>query len=84
MIVHKDADDDADGVTVTTVLPGSAADSAGLKSGDRLLTLDSRWTDSLADLFTAAGYVEPGKSAVVVVKRGDKKLELKVKPAAGL
>jgi membrane-associated protease RseP (regulator of RpoE activity) len=83
MLVRKDAGDEADGVKVTSVLPGSAAAAAGLKSGDRLLTLNGRWTDSLADLFTAAGYVQADKAVVVVVKRGGKEVELKVKPAPG-
>jgi membrane-associated protease RseP (regulator of RpoE activity) len=84
MLVKKDAVDEADGVTITAVLPGGAAAAAGLKAGDRLLTLDGRWTDSLADLYAAAGYVKPGATAPVVVKRGGKEVELTVKPAAGL
>jgi membrane-associated protease RseP (regulator of RpoE activity) len=84
ILVRKESDDEDDGVSVTDVLPGSAAASAGLKAGDRLLTLDGRWTDSLADLYTAAGTAEAGKEVVVVVKRDGKKVELKVKPAAGL
>jgi membrane-associated protease RseP (regulator of RpoE activity) len=84
MLVRKDADDEADGVPVTEVLPGGAAAAAGLKAGDRLLTLDGRWTDTLADLYTAAGYAAPGKEVAVVVKRGGKDVGLKVKPASGL
>jgi S1-C subfamily serine protease len=57
---------------------------AGLKPGDRVLTIDGRWTDTLADLFAAAGYVKPGTTAPVVVKRDGKEVELKVKPMAGL
>ena len=84
ILVHKDSDDEGDGVTVTVVLPGGAAASAGMKAGDRLLTLDGRWTDSLADLYTAAGSAEAGKEVAVVVKREGKKVKLKVKPASGL
>jgi hypothetical protein len=84
MLVHKGTDDEADGVEVTSVLPGGAAAKAGMKAGDRLLTLDGRWTDSLPDLYTAAGYVEAGKAVAVVVKRGGKEVELKVKPASGI
>jgi hypothetical protein len=84
MLVHKDDKDETEGVKITEVLPGSPASSAGMKAGDRLLTLDGRWTDSIADLYNAAGNVSSGKSVVLVVGRGEKKVELKVKPAAGL
>ena len=55
-----------------------------MKAGDRLLTLDGRWTDTLVDLYTAAGYVKPGATVAVVVKRDGKEITLKVKPGAGL
>ncbi len=84
MLVQKAADDEADGVVVKEVLPGGAAAAAGMKSGDRLLTLGGRWTDSLTDLFAAAGYVKPDETAIVVVKRGDKELTIRVKPVSGL
>jgi hypothetical protein len=78
-----DGDEEA-GVTIKGVLPNSPAGLAGLKTGDRLLTLDGRWTDTLADLYAAAGYVKPGAAVPLVVKRDGKEVELKVKPAAGL
>jgi membrane-associated protease RseP (regulator of RpoE activity) len=84
MLAHKGPRDDEAGVTLKEVLPGSAAAEAGLKAGDRLLTLDGRWTDSVADLYSAAGYVKPGATVAVRVKRGGKELELKVKPVSGL
>ncbi len=84
MIAVKEASDKEDGVTIQSVLPNSPAAKAGLKNGDRLLTLDGRWTDSLVDLYTAAGYVKPGEAAPVAIKREGKELRLKVKPAAGI
>ena len=57
---------------------------SGLKAGDRLLTLDDRWTDSVADCYAAAGYVEAGTEAVVKIKRDGEEKELTVKPQAGL
>ena len=84
MIAAKEAGDEEAGVTIKDVLAGSPAAAAGLKAGDRLLTLDGRWTDSLVDLYTAAGYVKPGATAPVVVKRDGKEMTLKVKPVAGL
>jgi membrane-associated protease RseP (regulator of RpoE activity) len=84
MIAAKEAGDKEDGVTIKSVLPNSPAAAAGLKDGDRLLTLDGRWTDSLVDLYTAAGYVKPGATAPVVIRRDGKELKFKVKPAAGM
>jgi hypothetical protein len=83
MICGKDAKDEAAGVVVKEVLPNSAADKAGLKKDDRVLTVDHRWTDTLADLYSAAGYVKPGKTAPVVIQRDGKEMEFQVKPAAG-
>jgi membrane-associated protease RseP (regulator of RpoE activity) len=84
MIAAKEAGDKEEGVTIKSVLPNSPAAAAGLKDGDRLLTLDGRWTDSLVDLYTAAGYVKPGATAPVVIRRDGKELKFKVKPAAGM
>ena len=53
----KDADDEDAGMTVKNVLVGGAAATGGLKAGDRVLTIDGRWTDTLADTFQAASMV---------------------------
>lgn len=82
--VDKPADDEEPGVVVKEILAGSAAAVGGLKPGDRLLTLDGRWTDSVADTFTAASLVKPGRSVTVVVQRDGKEVKLTVKPAKGL
>src|SRR5207247_9713202 len=84
MAVGKKSGDDDPGVTVTKVIAGSPVAQAGLKEGDRLLTLDRRWTDSVDDTFTAAGFVKPGTTVSVVVKRSGKEITLKVKPISGL
>lgn len=82
--VEKEEKDEDAGVKVTEVLAKSAAADGGLKVGDRLLTLDGRWTDSLGDTYFAASKVAPGKPAVLVVKRGGKEVKLTVTPAKGL
>jgi hypothetical protein len=82
--VDKAADDEDAGVTVKEVVAESPAAVGGLKVGDRLLTLDGRWTDSVADTFIAASVVKPGREVAVVVKRDGKEVTLKVKPAKGL
>jgi hypothetical protein len=82
--VAKQAKDEEAGVDVTVVLPGSPAAKAGLKAGDRLLTIDGRWTDSVADCYVAASFVRPGTEARLVVLRGGKEVELTVTVVAGV
>ncbi len=83
MRADKGSNDEA-GVDISKVLDNSPAAKAGLKEGDRLLTLDGRWTDSILDLFEAASHVKPGQTVTVQISRKGEKLELKVTPAAGL
>jgi len=80
----KEKDDEEAGVVVKQVHTGGAAAAAGLKSGDRVLVIDGRWTDTIPDAFLAASFVKPGKSAALTVKRDGKDVKLAVKPAKGL
>jgi hypothetical protein len=82
MRVEK-ADDDAAGVTIAEVFAGGAAAKAGVKAGDQLLTLDGRWTDSVADCYQAAENAKPGKPVDLLVRRDGKEKKLTVSPAAG-
>jgi Aspartyl protease/PDZ domain len=82
--VDKDKGDDAEGVNITEVLAKSPAAAGGLKVGDRLLTLDGRWTDSVSDTFIAAGSAKPGKRVTLVVQRNGKEVKLTVTPGKGL
>ena len=84
IIVEKDAKDEDAGVTIKLVMAGSPADKAGVKKGDRLLTLDGRWTESIADTYQAAGYAKPGKAVPIVIRREGKEMKLSVTPANGL
>ena len=83
VLLHKEDNDKEEGVTIQEVLPGSAAAQAGLQAGDRLLTLDGRWTDSLADAYQAAGHVKPDHGAALVIRRAGQEMELTVKPQIG-
>ena len=82
--VAKGANDEEAGVLVINVVPGSSAAAAGLKVGDRILTIDGRWTDSVVDCYRAAGLAPPGKVARLTVVREGKEMEISVKVAAGL
>ena len=81
--VGKEADDEKDGVTLVTVYDGTPAAKAGLKAGDRLLTLDGRWTDTVGDATLAASLVKPGKAAALVLTRAGKELKASVTPVKG-
>jgi hypothetical protein len=82
--VGKSKNDESEGVVVTDVVEGGPAAAGGLWIGDRLLTLDGRWTDSVGDTFFAAGTVKPGKAVTLLVKRDGKEVKLTVTPARGL
>lgn len=81
---RKKADDEEAGVDIQAVFSGSAAAEAGLKAGDRLLTVDGRWTDSLADLYEIAAHLDPGTTVLLGIQREGKKMELTIKLRAGL
>ena len=80
----KESGDEAPGVVVQEVFPEGPAAQAGLKVGDRVLTLDDRWTDTVADLFSAASAIRPGASAPLRIRRGDEEITLTVRPKSGL
>ncbi len=81
--VEKPKSDDAAGVVVKEVFADGPAAEAGLKAGDRILTLDGRWTDTVGDAYLAASLVKPGRSAALAVKRDGKEMTLKVTPTKG-
>jgi len=83
ILLNKDAEDAEEGITIVEILAGSAAAEAGLKAGDRMLTVDGRWTDSLVDAFQAAEKVKPGSHATVVVRRAGREIEILMKPVTG-
>jgi hypothetical protein len=81
--VAKAAGDQESGVLVKEVLADSAAAAGGLQKGDRLLTLDDRWTDTVLDCYTAASFVPAGAEAKLRIRRDGKEMELTVRPKKG-
>ena len=71
------------GVPIAEVHGGSAAARAGLKPGDVLISLDGRWTTSIADVFHAAADISPGHEAIAVIDRDGKEQTLTLRPADG-
>jgi predicted aspartyl protease len=82
--VAKEKDDSEPGVVIQAVFAGSPAADAGLKVGDRLLTLNHRWTDSVADCYAAAATMTPGSAARVQLRRDGKEMELTIAARPGL
>jgi hypothetical protein len=82
--VEKEEKDEDAGVTVKEVLPESPAAKAGLKAGDRLLTLDHRWTDSVNDCYYAASRVSAGATVPATLRRDGKEMTVKITTNAGL
>lgn len=60
---------------VASVLEGSAADLAGIRPGDRVVSVDGEAIESFADLGTAVSPLA-GEPVEVVVQRGAEQLEL--------
>jgi hypothetical protein len=66
--------DDADGVVVKKVLPGSPAEQAGFKAGDKITAVKvtaARDVDDLRDLTRALAKAGVGAKLTVTVARGD-------------
>jgi len=74
---------DSRGVPIVKVHDDSPAGRAGLKPGDVLITVDDRWTTSIADVYHAAVEVEPGRGATVMIHRNGKEMTLRVTPVDG-
>jgi membrane-associated protease RseP (regulator of RpoE activity) len=84
MTVREEAGKDETTVKVTKVYAKGPAAGAGIKEGDRILTIGGRWTDSLADLYTAAGLAKHGELVKVAIQRDGKEMEVSLKPILGL
>ena len=72
------------GVPITQVVSGSPADSAGLKVGDTLVSIDGRWTTSLEDTIDAAQSIVAGKTSTIVIVRDGVEVERELTPAEGI
>jgi S1-C subfamily serine protease len=65
-------------ILVNSVVPGSAAEKAGLKAGDLLVKLGGTPIEETSDLREAVSSLEPGKPAPVTVWREGKAMDLSV------
>ncbi|MFN3750640.1 MAG: DegQ family serine endoprotease [Thiobacillus sp.] len=67
-----------EGALVAQVEPGSAADKAGLKTGDVIRAFDGQPVVESGDLPALVGQATPGKTAVLEIWRNGKREELRV------
>jgi len=63
--------DRAEGLVITEVKPGSAADDAGLREGDLITQINRRPVKNLADYNREMAQSKKGQSVVRLVRRGD-------------
>jgi hypothetical protein len=79
----EDPADGHAGVVVRHVFPDTPAAAAGFQPGDRLISIDGRWSDSVLDCVRAAAAVAPNSAVAAVVLRGGQERTLSVTPRAG-
>lgn len=70
------------GVLLDDVVPGGAAEKAGLKAKDVIVEIAGKPVKNINDYMTAMAGQKPGVPIDVVVLRQDKKLTIKVTPQA--
>ena len=65
-------------VGITKVIPGAAAEKAGIKAGDLVLKLGDKEVASLKDLQDGLGPLHAGESINLKIRRGDEEKDMKV------
>jgi len=65
-------------VVITKVIPGAAAEKAGIKAGDLVLKLGDKEVASLKDLQDGLGPLHAGESINLKIRRGDEEKDVKV------
>ena len=68
-----------DGLVISAVKPGSAAEEAGLQSGDVIVEINRQAVKNLADYNREMARNEKGKSVLFLVRRGQNSLFLALK-----
>src|SRR6266480_4039492 len=72
--------DKTEGVVVTAVEPGSAADEAGIRRGDVIVEVDRKPIRSLDEYKKTVAAIRKGKGVLFLVRRGESTLFLALKP----
>jgi len=70
----------AEGVLITSVEPGSAADEAGLEQGDIIVEVDRKPIHDVSEYQKAMMAAKKGKRILLLVRRGENAMFLTLKP----
>ena len=65
-------------VMVEKVVPGSAAEQAGIQSGDLILKLGDKHVTSGDELSSAIGAYKPGDTAIITLQRNNREMTVEV------
>jgi serine protease Do len=65
-----------EGALVTDVIQDGPADRAGIKAGDVILKLNKQRIENVGSLRNTIAFMHPGNSAVFLIRRGDKEIEI--------
>jgi serine protease DegQ len=82
--VGVEFDEKKDGLFIKTVLPGSPAEKAGLKAGDKLDKIRNVDIDDARDVMRALQKATAGDKLTFKVHRGDKPMEFDVELGKGI
>jgi len=77
-VVLDEKSEELNGVLVAEVIPHSAADRAGLKTGDRILKVDRRSVNIAQQVNQAMQKKDPGDLILLEISRGQKKSDMRV------
>jgi serine protease Do len=70
----------AEGIVVSAVEPGSAADEAGIRRGDVIVEIDRKPIRNLEEYKKSIGTIRKGKGVLFLVRRGESTLFLALRP----
>jgi Zn-dependent M28 family amino/carboxypeptidase len=73
-------DGGGDGMEISGVMPGGAAEAAGLKKGDKITAIGGRPVKNVQDYMTAMGGLKRGADVELTINRDGKVLKVKAAP----
>ncbi|RME74421.1 MAG: PDZ domain-containing protein [Planctomycetota bacterium] len=77
-VAESESEAELPGARIAAVLPGSPADKAGMRAGDRIVRIDGTEIDSPRTLARVVGRLAPGTRITVETVRGDEHRSLEL------